>query len=443
MFKVTSRAAKAAYLLAPAVLFSVHALADLDGSYVLPLDHEAIRYETAPVRDAVTHLREQLVSGEVKLEFDAARGYLPSLLKALHIPVSSQVLVFSKTSFQAPRISPSTPRALYFDDHVYVGWVRDGDVVEIAAVDPEQGVIFYTLDQQQTSKPQIARRGECLQCHASGQTLGVPGLVVRSVFPEPSGMPLFQAGSFVTDHRSPLKERWGGWYVTGTHGSQQHMGNVTFANPEKPDQIDRAKGANVTDLKGRFDTGPYLSAHSDIVALLVLEHQTRMTNLITRVGYETRMAMQYQAAMNTALHEPAGQISDSTKRRIESAAEELVRYLLFTDEARLESPIKGTSNFASEFTTRGPRDKRGRSLRDLDLTHRLLRYPCSYLIYSEAFDKLPEPAKTYVLRRIWEVLTGQDRSKEYAGISNADRQAVLEILTDTKPNLPDYWKPTS
>jgi hypothetical protein len=312
-------------------------------------------------------------------------------------------------------------------------------VLELAAIDPQQGVMFYTMDQDAGPKARIDRRDECLQCHASGGTLGVPGLVVRSVFVERSGMPLFQAGGFVTDHRSPLAQRWGGWYVTGTHGKQRHMGNVFAEDRDHPEQIDRENGANVTDLKGRIDTGNYLSPHSDIVALMVLEHQTRMANLITRVNYETRMTLYEQKAINDSLKEPAGQISESARRRIDNAAEALLKYLLFTDEVALESGIKGTSNFATEFAARGPKDKKGRSLRDLDMTTRMLRYPCSWLIYSQGFDTLPPIVHDRIYRRLWEVLTGADQTGPYTRLTAADRTAIREILLDTKRDLPPYW----
>src|SRR5689334_10146127 len=290
-------------LLGLSAVAAAFAFADFDGSYILPLDHTAIQYNTAPVTDRVFSLQQQLREGNVRLEYDDRHGYLSAVLRALNVPQSSQVLVYSKTSFQAPRISPRTARALYFNDDVFVGWVPGGDVVEIAAMDPLQGVIFYTMDQGTGSKPRIDRRDECLQCHASGGTLGVPGLMVRSLFVERSGMPIFNAGGFVTDHCSPLSQRWGGWYVTGTHGAQRHMGNVFVEDRDHPDEIDREKGANVTDLKGRIDIGNYLAPSSDIVALMVLEHQTRMTNLITRVGWETRLAMSDQKAINQALKE--------------------------------------------------------------------------------------------------------------------------------------------
>ena len=185
------------------------------------------------------------------------------------------------------------------------------------------------------------------------------------------------------------------------------MGNMIYQDADTP-RPDTAKGGNVTDLARRLDTGAYLSPHSDIVALMVLEHQSRMQNLITRVGYETRMALASQAAINEALKRPAGEGSDSTKRRIDGAADALVAYMLFAGETPLQSRIAGTSNFAAEFEKQGPQDHRGRSLRQFNLTRRMFQYPCSYLIYSEAFDNLPEQARERIYRRLWEVLTGRD-----------------------------------
>ncbi len=406
---------------------------------MVPLDHDAIQYAARPVTDPVAKLQQGLASGEITLEFDESTGYLPAVLKALNVPRESQVLVFSKTSFQAPRISPRMPRAIYFNDSVSVGWVRSGDVVEVASIDPKQGVIFYTLDQEKTAKPRFERRDTCLQCHASGSTVGVPGLVVRSVFPEQSGMPLFTAGSFVTDHRSPFKERWGGWYVSGTHGSQVHMGNAIVRDRNKPSELDAEGTQNLTDLSAHFDTGSYLSPYSDIVALMALEHQSHMTNLLTRVGWETRLAVHDSAAINKALERPEGELSDSVKRRINNAVEELLDYMLFTEETRLTEPVRGVSGFSEVFARSGPRDRQGRSLRDLDLKTRLLRYPCSYLIYSEAFDELPEITRDRVYRRLWEILTGRDTSAKFAKLSGEDRKAIFEILRDTKEGLPDYW----
>ena len=242
-----------------AAVAAAYAFADLDGSYILPRDHAAIQYDTAPVNDRVAALQQRLREGKAKLEFGGQHGYLEAVLKALDVPVSSQVLVFSKTSFQAPRISPRMPRALYFTTMwrgLGAGRRRAGNGVGRSAA----GRHLLHDGPGTVPKARIDRRDECLQCHASGGTLGVPGLVVRSVFVERTGMPLFHAGGFVTDHRSPLAQRWGGWYVTGTHGAARHMGNVFAEDRDHPDELDREQGANVTDLKGRIEPGMYLSA---------------------------------------------------------------------------------------------------------------------------------------------------------------------------------------
>ena len=331
------------------------------------------------------------------------------------------------------------PRALYYNDRVSVGFVRGGDVLEIASHDPKQGVVFYTVDQEQTYKPKFERADSCLQCHQSGGTLGVPGLFVSSVFPDPSGMPLFQNGTMVVNQTTPFEKRWGGWYVTGTHGKQTHRGNAVVRDRNQPDQLETEGTLNRTDLTRSFDTGAYLSPHSDIASLMVLEHQTHMINLITRVGYETRMALHSSQVINKALGEPVDQLSESTTRRINNAAEELLEYMLFTEEAPITEPIRGTSGFAEVFAKAGPRDKQGRSLRDIDLTRRLFRYPCSYMIYSEAFDSMPEAARDRILRRLREVLSGDNKNPAFKNLSPEDRQAILEILTNTKENLPAWW----
>jgi hypothetical protein len=415
------------------------AQSSFSGSYPL-LDGDVIRYQSTPPNDLVARLQRRLDQGEAKLSFQEPHGYLLSVLQQLSVPLSSQTLVFSKTSSQQHLIAPATPRALYFNDSVYVGWVQGGDVVELAAVDPSQGTMFYTLEQSRLAQPKFVRREECLQCHASPKTLGVPGLLVRSVFPAADGVPQLQVDSFVTDHSSPLKERWGGWYVTGTHGNQRHMGNVWIKDKEHPDRLDLDSGANVTSLKGRFDVTAYATPHSDIVALMILAHQTHLHDLISRVNWETRLALDQQASMNKALGVPADTRSDSTRHRIYNAVETLLRYMLFSDETRLEAPVQGTSTFTKEFAAAGPKDSTGRSLRDLDLNRRMFRYPCSFLIYSEAFDALPKPALDYFYRRLWDVLTGKDKDEAFATLTRSDREAILSILRQTKADLPSYWQ---
>ncbi len=414
-------------------------LACAQGSYLLGVDDKIIGYhESADLEDPVARLQRRLDRGEAKLEWDEAHGYLRSVLKHLEVPVESQMLVFSKTSFQLQRITPQTPRAIYFNDHVYLGWVQDGDVIEISAVDPRKGGIFYTLDQTPAAKPKMVRRDECLQCHASPKTAGVPGHMVRSVYTATDGYPVFQAGGFVTTQASPMRERWGGWYVTGTHANDLHMGNA-FLRDKDPEAFDLRAGANVTDLALRFDVRPYLTPHSDIVALMVLEHQAQLHNLITRASYEARIALEVQASMDQALGR-SGEWTDSTKRRVYGPADNLLAYLLFADEAPLRGRVAGTSGFAAEFVRRGPRDARGRSLREFDLERRLFRYPLSYLIYSEAFDALPPPVQTHLYRRLCEGLAGRDLGKPFAHLTEEDRAAIREILLDTKPAFAAAWR---
>jgi len=397
-------------------------------------DADPIRYTTTAPRDAIAGLQQKLDRGQTRLAWDAERGYLPSVLQQLGVPRSSQMLVFSKTSFQRDRISPLSPRAIYFNDEVYLGWVQGGSVLEVSTADPQLGAVFYTLEQQPDSAPKFVRQTyECLSCHSSSLTLGVPGHTVRSVYPGRDGLPFLQAGTHVTTHESPLSQRWGGWFVTGTHGEQRHLGNLTFKDPEQTDRPATDAGANLTELKRRFRTSPYLTPHSDIAALMVLEHQTYVQNLITRANYETRKALHFERMLNKDLGRPAGFRSDSTVSRIKSVCEPLVRGLLFCKEAKLTAPVAGTSGFQAEFSKEGPRDGKGRSLRDFDLKQRLFRYPCSYLVYSPAFDGLPELAREYVYRRLGEVLDGNDTSPEFAHLTAPDRTAIREILRDTRP----------
>jgi hypothetical protein len=252
-------------------------------------------------------------------------------------------------------------------------------------------------------------------------------------------MPLFQNGTTLITQTKPIEQRWGGWYVTGTHGAQKHRGNAVVRDKNKPDELETANTQNQTDLDSKFDTGAYLTPHSDIVSLMVLEHQTHMTNLITRIGYEARMAVHESRAINKALGEPEDQRSESTTRRINNAVEEMLEYMLYSDEAVISEPIRGTSGFAEAFAKQGPRDKHGRSLRDFDLTRRIFKYPLSYMIYSEAFDSLPAEAKDRVLRRLWEVLRNGDGKPAFKHLSPADRRAIFEIVSETKPNLPGWW----
>ncbi len=415
-----------------ALLAAASALAQID----IPLDHPAIGYSSRPLTDPVSELDRGIRAGSIQLQFDDQLGYLPSVLAALHIPVQSQILVFSKTGVQQMRIEPQHPRMLYFNDSVVVGWVKNG-FMELASQDPRQGVVFFRLDQRdstyreraanRTGPPEspLSRRLDCVNCHRSDSTRGVPGTLIRSVFPSPDGAPLPQLGQQDTDSRTPFEKLWGGWYVTGRSGGARHLGNAVVTDAARPEAMVTAETLNLESLAGKVDTTHWLSPYSDVVALMVFEHQMHMMNLLTRIGWETRVALYDRSA---------------AARRLQDAARELVDYLLFVDEAPLPTRLESTSGFDREFASRGPFDRQNRSLRQLDLERRLLRYPCSYMVYSAVFDALPGEAKRAVYSRMWRVLSGEEKSPRYARLPLHQRRAIVEILRDTKPDLPSYFQ---
>ena len=397
--------------------------------------------------DPVARLQERLEAGELTLAYDSLRGYLPSLLDALDIPASSQTLVFSRTSLQTDRIAPWTPRALYFNDEVYVGWVQESPFIEIASIDPVRGAIFYTLSQTDPSEAAFTHETTtCLMCHESrAVTGGVPGLMVRSVLVDRLGYPITDVHAGATTDRTPLEKRWGGWYVTGTHGSMAHAGNTHAPDLSHEvaqkgrylDEIDFAAEANVAGLEDRFYVDAYLTPHSDLVAIMVLTHQTQVHNLITLVHEETVAALELQEMALRARPDEADEDGNlpSTLARISGPVERLLQTMLFVKEAPLTGPVQGTSSFAEEFSARGPRDAQGRSLRELDLDTRLFRYPMSFLVYSEAFDALPDLSKRMFARRLVAVLSGRDQDEDFEHLTADDRTAILEILQETKPEL--------
>jgi len=397
------------------------ARAQFGDSFVASRDVPAIAYSTAPVSNRVAALNERLRDGRVQLKFDERNGYLRAVLDALNIPAESQIATFAKNSFQAELIAPKNPRAVYFADDVAVGWVRGADLLEVAAHDPRQGGIFYTIEQKQTAAPELKRNDNCLACHLSWDTLGVPGFFLMSTLTVPDDVHSYASG-FKSDHRRNFDQRWGGWYVSGNIGSLIHMGNVPVSTTTTPA---RAEARALKSLDEKIDTAGFPVHSSDVVALMVLDHQAHMMNLITRTGWEARLA---------ASGDP------KQLARVEDAAVDLVDYMLFVYEAPLTARVRGTSGFAEKFAARGPADGQGRSLRQLDLEHRLLKYPCSYMIYSDAFDGMPALAKNAVYRRLSRILSGQEKGEPYAQLAAADRRAILDILRATKKDLPEYFK---
>lgn len=397
---------------------------DFQGAtHLVSIDEDGIGYSKAAPDSAISRLQKRIDTGEVTLKYDEKLGYLPAMLEALDIPLSSQMLVFSKTSLQRERISPANPRAIFFNDDVYLGWIPGAPLIEISVADPKMGGVFYTLEQKPIERPKFARNDQCLECHASTKSMGVPGHLVRSFATDDEGVVDLASGTSQVNHRTPFEERWGGWYVSGTHGGQAHRGNLVGKAAFERHAKEPNFAGNCTDLSKHFQTQKYAAPHSDIVALMVLEHQSHMHNYIARLNFDATMMIKTYGHANY----------------LRSIVDGFVRYMLFADEAPLTAKIEGSSNFAKEFEASGLADSKGRSLRQFDLKTRMFKHPCSYLIYSEAFDAMPDPAKEKVYEKLYAVLSGQDRSEAYEKLSDESRAAILEILRETKRGLPEYF----
>ncbi|HUE85690.1 MAG TPA: hypothetical protein VMO26_06395 [Vicinamibacterales bacterium] len=398
-------------------------------------EHPAIQYATRQPRDRVAQLNRAVRQGSVTLTYREPGGYLQAVLEALAISRESQLLVFSKTGIQRASTSPDNPRALFFDDSVVIGYIPGARLIEIAAHDPEQGVVFYTVDQMVT-RPDgsqrdavFERRTSCLTCHVSGSTLDVPGMITRSNFASANGDVIPQLGFHIVDHRTPLSQRWGGWFVTGNYvappyGGVGHMGNVsTTRHPTRGDVASMSNELLTRWMDSAITERGYVSHESDIAALMVFDHQMRAVNLLTRLNWEARVA----ASDGTI---------DFTSGALQMLAHDVADYFLFVDEVSPPARLTPRAGFAAAFTAAGPRDSHGRSLRELDLEQRLLRYPCSYMIYSAAFDQLPHQAKAAVYQRIAAILSARDDETRYWHLSADDRRAIIEILRQTKPDWP-------
>jgi hypothetical protein len=398
-----------------------------------------INYSKSKPHDVISHLSAaSLIEG---LKTDATdREVVVKLLRTLHVPVASQLLVFSKTSFQNDRINPSHPRALYFTDDCYVGWVPGG-LVEIAAIDPRLGPIFYSFDPRAVSAahpPEFDRKNDCLRCHGSHFVPGIPSVFARSLYVQGSGEPLYRQGDVVVDYRTPFTNRWGGWYVTGLHGNIFHRGN-SFAS-EKDDALvfNAAAGANVTNLASYFDAQDYLTNTADIVSLLVFEHQMAMQNALTRAGNDCRSMLDYQSQLLKAFKETATNDEpryDSVRHVFDHAADDVVDCLLFKDEADLPDGIAGSAEFQKAFAANARRAADGSSLKDLLISDHLFKNRCSYLIYSDSFLSLPRPLKARIYTRLAKALAPQDPDPRYNYLHESERRRIATILHETHPEF--------
>ena len=345
-----------------------------------------------------------------------------------------------ENEFQRQVINPSRPRAIYFSDTSYVGWVPDG-LIEVTTVDPQLGPMFYSFDPK-AEQPRFVRDSNCMTCHGGQFVRGIPGVFVRSMFTDATGEPLFRYGSEVVDFRTPLTSRWGGWYVTGKHGNSLHRGNALAHEENDQLVVDLRHGANLTDLSSLFPTKSYPRSDSDIVALLVLEHQTAMQNTLTRASLDCRRMLAYQKNLQTELKEPVTEwlAYESVKHVFAAAAQQVVDDLLFKDEALLPPKVEGSAAFQEGFCREAPRADDGSSLKDLQLAQHLFKNRCSYLIYSECFRTLPAELKRRIHSRLLRALDPTMSDPRYDYIPAEERVRISKILRQTHPDfrhLPD------
>jgi hypothetical protein len=418
--------------------FIIHSMALTFTSLSRAVDSQ---YENAPIHyaatapnDATTALQKRVQAGEITLPRGDGWKLLRALQQHYQIPDASQLMVFSKTSKQNDLISPATPRVIYFSDDAYLGYAVGGSV-EVATIDPVLGPVFYVLDPHTPARRPLRfeRDQACLSCHGGPFSPDVPGILVRSVTPAPTGHPIMSQGSTVVDTTTPFSERWGGWYVTGKHGTSPHRGNVTAKEVAGEVIRDETRGQNVTDLSHFFDTSPYQRKSSDIVALMVLEHQSSTQNILTKANHTALRAMHMQTSLQLELGEPVvNEPMGTAQRMIDHAVDDVLDALLFKDEAVLpEGGIEGDAAFIESFTATAIRSSEGRSLKDFQLLDRLFKYRCSYLVYGITFRHFTPVLKTRVLRALKEVLTAATPPERYAYLTESERTHIHQLLSQT------------
>ena len=385
------------------------------------LAHPAHLYYQRPLHDRFTRIKADLESGRVPLDQGSEKSFLISLLKVLGVSPHSQMLVFSTTSLQLSLISPSNPRALYFNDEIYLGYVPGGRL-EIVSLDPVLGGIYYLMDFPSPSRPMKIERSErCMNCHAAEETGYVPGLVIKSVIPAPGGGSLTSYRVGKTGHDIPLSQRFGGWHITGQPSFTQHWGNLTGRS------ISGRLETYPLTAGSRFDWARYAASTSDLLPQLLHEHQAGFANRVLEAGYRARLA----------LHLNPNGFSPAQEVELEEQSERVVRYLLFADEAPLpDSGIQDSPDFRADFQKAARRaTSDGLSLRDLDLKTRLLRYRCSYMIYSPIFQELASPLRLKIYRALRRALSLSAPQAAYSYLLDDERRSILRILEATLPEF--------
>ena len=373
-------------------------------------------YYTREPRDAFSRIIAQIASGEIQLDTTSDLAQLTSLLKALGIPATSQLLVYSATSFQGGLIQPSNPRALYFNDEVYLGYVPGGRF-EVAAIDPELGPVFRIFRPTTNGRPEITRTERCMNCHAARTSQQVPGLLAESVICAASGASLDGFRREQVGHSIPLALRFGGWHVTGAHEHDLPLANlIGTAAPGGYTRVPDPPGS-------LFDWTRYPVRTSDLLPHLLHEHQLGFHNLVTLAVYRTR----------DALDAGHGTLRPEDATALDTLARQLTRYLLFADEAALPpGGVQPDPAYVRDFLTRRLPASDGTALRDLDLHTRLLRFRCSYMIHAPSFAALPGEFKSRVLTGLTAALREENAAPEFAYLAADEKRAIRLILRETK-----------
>ena len=400
----------------------------------VPYGREPVDYFGAGSHDAVSELQKRLDSRTARLTVHERFGYLLSVAELLDVPLESQLLVYSKTARAPALVSPTTPRAVFFNDEVSVAWIPGARELELTAIDPVKGVVCYTLSQpldvppeepaasetRGKSTPLFQRRNGCLACHSARSSLEVPGLLLRAFETDETGKPI--TGFSRVSHDMTYERRWGGWYVTGAPVSVIHRGNLARQSENFSRQRSPAPASSLSDLSQKFDGTAYPYPASDFVAHLVMAHQAHGTNLLIRAGLESRL------------------------NRRSDVETQLVRYFVFADEPSLDltqsvaESVLRNSEFAETFVRRGRRDAAKNSLRDLTLAGRVFKHRLSFLIHSKLFDELPDACRHRLLERLWAGLNSKPDDEHFGHLKTGERQSLIAIVRATVPRLPECWQ---
>jgi len=406
---------------------------------VEPFEEPPISYSATQTNDRATEINAAFQSRATEIRSLPAKKRLKWLLDEMGVPVESQIFVFSKTSMQRDLINPESPRVLYFSDEAYVGWSPTG-AFEVAVFDAKLGATFYIFEPHAAKEePLLARSGDCLLCHSRHEH--TPSLRTRSVFPDANGEPLSGSGGSNIAPSTPLAERWGGWYVTGTQAPFEHRGNLTGKKIDDFEGPLAMPTRNLLSLEGVVDTHRYLLKTSDVVPLLMHDHQVHVHNVLSTANQDARIALHRWPAMREILGLPADAPPQGSCLVVfASQAEKILDALLCRGEAAWPAGgITGDGVFAPAYAKTRKPDSQGRSLRDLDLQTRLFRYRCSPLIYSQSFASLPKQMRDLVLLRLSSGLRAFPPSPSFGHLADDERVAIHEILTQTLPDLPAGW----